>query len=141
VALLEQALLDHELLPMPLEQARTRLLLGSVLRREGHRRDARRELTVALDGFVELGTPSFADRARAELAGIGGWPGGAATLTPVEEQIAALVAAGKTNRETAAALFLSVRTVESHLGRIYRKLEVRSRSELARQLASGPSQH
>ena len=60
---------------------------------------------------------------------------GEATLTPVEQRIAALVADGQTNREVAAGLFLSVRTVESHLGRIYRKLGVRSRTELALKLS------
>lgn len=132
--MLEQALVDHQRLPMPFEEGRTRLLLGAVLRRRGHRSDARREIQSALEVFVRLDAPIQAAQARAELAGIGGWPAPAGALTAVEARVAALVAAGKTNREAAAALFLSVRTVESHLGRIYRKLGVRSRTELARQL-------
>ncbi len=131
---LEQALVDHELLPMPFEEARTRLLFGSVLRRSGHRSDARRELEVACAVFVRLGTPVLAAQADAELASIGGWPNRAGTLTPVEERIATLVAAGQTNKEVASTLFMSVRTVESHLGRIYRKLGLRSRTELSRRL-------
>ena len=134
VEVLRQALVDHKLLPMPFEQARTRLLLGSVLRRCGHRNDARRELEAAEAVFVRLGTPIHAGQARAELASVGGWSTRAGTLTAVEARIAALVAAGQTNREVAGTLFLSVRTVESHLGRIYRKLGLRSRTELAGRL-------
>ena len=136
---LEQAVLDHQLLPMPLEEARTRLLLGKVLRRNGQRKRAREELEAALDVFVSLRTPIPAEEARAELATLGGWPSSAATMTLVEQRIANLVAAGQTNREVAATLFLSVRTVESHLGRIYRKLGVRSRTELATKLPRASS--
>lgn len=134
VEVLQQALVDHQLLPMPFELARTRLLLGGVLRRAGHRRDARAELAAAHGVFVALGTPVQAEQAAVELAAVGGRPTRTSALTPVEEQVAALVAAGRTNREVARSLFLSVRTVESHLGRVYRKLGLRSRSELARQL-------
>ena len=134
---LQQALVDHELLSMPFEQARTRLLFGSALRRSGHRNDARRELEAARAVFVRLGTPVQAEHARAELASLGGWPNRGATLTPVEERIATLVAVGQTNREVASTLFMSVRTVESHLGRIYRKLGIRSRTELARRWPAG----
>jgi DNA-binding CsgD family transcriptional regulator len=131
---LERALVEHERLPMPFEEARTRLLFGSVLRRSGHRSDARRELEAARAVFVRLGTPVQAEQADAELASLGGWPNRPGTLTPVEERIATLVAAGQTNKEVASTLFMSVRTVESHLGRIYRKLGLRSRTELARRL-------
>jgi DNA-binding CsgD family transcriptional regulator len=134
VDFLQQALLDHELLPMPFEQGRTRLLLGGVLRRAGQRSDARRELEAAHAVFVRLGTPVQAQQATAELASLGGRRTQEGALTPVEERIAALVAVGQTNREVAVALFMSVRTVESHLGRIYRKLGLRSRTELARRL-------
>ena len=81
--------------------------------------------------FVRLGTPVQVQQADAELASIGGRRGSESELTAVEQRVADLVAAGQTNREVAAALFISVRTVESHLGRIYRKLGVRSRTELA----------
>jgi DNA-binding CsgD family transcriptional regulator len=132
--ILYQSVIDHQLLPMPFEQARTRLLLGGVLRRSGKRNEARAELEAARDVFDRLGTPIQAEQARVELASLGGRPGRTGTLTPVEQRIATLVAAGQTNREVAATLFLSVRTVESHLGRIYRKLGLRSRTELAHQL-------
>jgi DNA-binding CsgD family transcriptional regulator len=132
--LLQQALVDHQRLPMPFEEARTRLLYGSVLRRAGHRTDARRELEAARAVFIDLRTPIQAEQARAELASVGGWPAPAGTLSPVEARIAALVAGGQTNKEVASTLFMSVRTVESHLGRIYRKLGLRSRTELATRL-------
>jgi DNA-binding CsgD family transcriptional regulator len=129
--LLERALAGHPLLPMPFEEARTRLLLGSVLRRAGYRTDARRELETARDMFRRLGTPIQEQHAVAELDSIGGRRRLESELTPVEQRIADLVAAGQTNKEVAAATFTSVRTVESHLGRIYRKLGIRSRTELA----------
>lgn len=135
--LLQQSLVDHQRLPMPFEEARTRLLYGSVLRRAGHRNDARRELEAARAVFIGLGTPIQLEQARAELASVGGWPARTGALTPVEARIAALVAAGQTNREVAGTLFMSARTVESHLGRIYRKLGLRSRTELAARLPAG----
>lgn len=130
---LESALGDHRRLPMPFEEARTRMMFADVLRRCGHRNDARREYEAARAVFTDLGAPIQAARAGTELGGLGGRTavGG---LTAVEERIAVLVGAGNTNREVAAALFMSVRTVESHLGRIYRKLGLRSRTELAHHL-------
>jgi DNA-binding CsgD family transcriptional regulator len=80
--------------------------------------------------FRRLGTPIQERQASTELGSIGGRRRENG-LTPVEQRIAGLVAAGQTNREVAAAMFMSVRTVESHLGRIYRKLGIRSRTELA----------
>jgi DNA-binding CsgD family transcriptional regulator len=129
--LLERAVVSHQRLTMPFEEARTRLLLGGLLRRAGRRGDARRELETAHAVFTGLGTPVHARRAAAELASIGGRRRSENDLTAVEQRVAGLVAAGQTNREVAAALFTSVRTVESHLGRIYRKLGIRSRTELA----------
>jgi len=131
IELLESALVDHQRLPMPFEEARTRLLLGQMLRRAGHRTHARRELETACAMFLKLGTPIQERQARTELDSIGGRRRLEHELTPVEQRIADLVAAGQTNREVAAATFTSVRTVESHLGRIYRKLGIRSRTELA----------
>lgn len=131
VELLESALVDHQRLPMPFEEARTRLLLGRMLRRAGQRAHARRELQTAYAMFLKLGTPIQERHARTELDSIGGRRRLEYELTPVEQRIADLVAAGQTNREVAAATFTSVRTVESHLGRIYRKLGIRSRTELA----------
>jgi DNA-binding CsgD family transcriptional regulator len=131
VELLEGALVEHPRLPMPFEEARTRLLLGRMLRRAGYRTRARQELETACGVFLALGTPVQERQARTELDGIGGRRRLEFDLTPVEQRIANLVAAGQTNREVAAATFMSVRTVESHLGRIYRKLGIRSRTELA----------
>ncbi len=131
VEMLERALVEHERLPMPFEEARTRLVLGCVLRRAGHRSDARRELEIARATFLRLGTPVQERQARAELDSIGGRRRMGTELTAVEQRIASLVAAGQTNREVAAATFTSIRTVETHLGRIYRKLGIRSRTELA----------
>jgi DNA-binding CsgD family transcriptional regulator len=133
---LEQAVLDHERLAMPFEQARTRFLYGKLLRRAGHRSAARAELELALQGFEALGTPIQATQARTELSGISGRRAQLEELTVVEDRVAALVGQGLTNREVASALFISVRTVESHLGRIYRKRGVRSRTELAASLAT-----
>jgi DNA-binding CsgD family transcriptional regulator len=137
--LLEQAMVDHRRLPMPFEEGRTRLLFGSVLRRAGHRSDARREFEAAQAIFVRLGTPVHAEQARKELAGVGGRRSLESELTPVEHRVTNLVAAGQTNREVAAALFVSVRTVEGHLGHVYQKLGVRSRTELARWVSDRPA--
>ncbi len=122
----------HPGLGMLFEEARTRLLLGSVLRRAGRRRDARAALEVAAKSFDRLGTPQFATRARDEIARLGGRPPTSSALTATETRVAELVARGLTNAEVAAELFVSIRTVESHLNRIYRKLGLRSRTELAR---------
>ena len=81
--------------------------------------------------FLRLGTPFQERQASTELDSIGGRRRLEHELSPVEQRVAELVAAGQTNREVAAATFTSVRTVESHLGRIYRKLGIRSRTELA----------
>ena len=135
VELLHQALTAQQAVPMPFEVARTRLLLGHVFRRAGRRNDARHELECAQAGFASLRTPLHEQQARVELASVGGRRRQELLMTPVEQRIADLVTAGQTNREVAAALFTSVRTVESHLARIYRKLGVRSRTELAARLA------
>ena len=95
------------------------------------------QLAAAATAFVDLGTPIQAEQARLELASLGGRTA-SGELTPTELRIAALVGAGRTNSEVASALFLSVRTVESHLGRIYRKLGLRSRTELSRRVTPQP---
>ncbi|MDN5934198.1 MAG: LuxR C-terminal-related transcriptional regulator, partial [Pseudonocardia sp.] len=126
----------HDATPTPLDRARTLLCWGESLRRSGRRIEARDKLREALQVFERINTPQWADRARRELAGTGERsrrrsPDTRAELTPQEMQIALAVADGATNREAAAALFLSPKTVENHLGRIYAKLRVRSRTELA----------
>ena len=133
---LEEALALHAGAPQPLSCARTLLTLGAALRRAKRKRPTREALEAALGAFERAGAALWAGRARAELARIGGRAPAAGALTPAEERVAALVAEGRTNREVAAALFLSDRTVEGHLSRVYGKLGVRSRTELARVLAA-----
>jgi DNA-binding CsgD family transcriptional regulator len=130
-----RALRVHERLPQPFDLGRTLLALGTGERRARRRRAARETLRSALQIFDELGAVLWAERARSELARIGGRAPTRDDLTPSEQRIAELVAEGKTNKEVAAILVLADRTVESALTRIYRKLQVRSRTELARKLA------
>jgi DNA-binding NarL/FixJ family response regulator len=120
--------------------ARTRLAFGERLRRSGRRRDAREQLKLALETFEGQGAEAWADRVRAELRASGetlrrrkAWE--VEELTPQELQIALHVARGMTNREVGTALFLSHKTVEFHLGRIYRKLKMHSRGDLIRRFA------
>ena len=100
------------------------------------RREARGTLEQALAVFDGIGAALWAERARGELRRISGRAPTSGALTPAEERVAALVAEGRTNREVAAALFVSDRTVEGHLSRIFGKLGVRHRTELARALAA-----
>ena len=125
----------------PFEAARSRLVLGQVHRRAKKKRLAREWLERARDAFAELGAPLWADRADAELARIGGRPSTPFDLTETETQIASLVAQGRTNQETADALFLSPNTVQTSLKRVYQKLGVRSRTELAARVGRGPDCH
>jgi len=126
-----------ESLPSPFEVARTHLCRGEQLRRAGRRTEARRSLRLASQGFDELGAKPWASRAQGELRATGASPRRRRDqrdrdrLTAHELQVAITVAAGASNREAAAALFLSPKTIEFHLGRIYRKLGLRTRSELA----------
>jgi len=130
-ASLEEALLQHERIDMPFSLARTRLVHGQVLRRLGERRAARDALEQARSTFEELGAPLWAERAREELARVPSRRSSGSALTPAESRVAGLVVEGKTNHEVAQALFVSEKTVEANLTRIYRKLGVRSRSALA----------
>jgi DNA-binding CsgD family transcriptional regulator len=130
-ACIDQALKEHERLPMPFELGRTMLVLGTIRRRAKQKRPAREALEEALAIFERLGAPLWANKARAELARIGGRRAAGGWLTEAEARVAKLAAAGRTNREIADALFMSVRTVEGHLSRAYAKLGVRSRTELA----------
>ena len=137
----DDALELHRRTPTPFERARTELCLGERRRRARRRSDARGPLRSALSTFEQLGARPWADRARAELEASGETarrrdPHAAEQLTPQELQVALMVAQGATNKEAGAALFLSPKTIESHLGRVYRKLNVRSRTELARLLAT-----
>ena len=118
----------------PFEVARSWLVLGQIRRRAKHRRLAREALDRARTTFIELGARLWAERAEAELGRIGGRTPADGELTPTERQIAELVADGRTNKEVAAILVVAERTVESALTQIYRKLDVRSRTELARRI-------
>lgn len=131
---LQRSLGEHARTEQPFELARTLLLAGAVRRRKRQKKGARDLLDRALTTFDDVGAPLWADRARSELSRIGGRAPTGTGLTPTEAQIAHLVAEGRTNREVAEALFVSVHTVEANLKRIYRKLDVRSRTELARKL-------
>jgi DNA-binding CsgD family transcriptional regulator len=136
-ASLDRALELHEQLQEPFERGRTLLVLGTLQRRNRRKRPARESLTHALAVFDELGARLWSERARAELRRIGGRaPAAPGVLTPTEERVAALVAAGRTYREVADALFISPKTVQWNLSKIYRKLGVRSRAELAAKLAA-----
>ena len=124
------------LLGYPFELGRSLLAGGSAHRRVRHKKVARELLGEALTVFEALGAPHWRDRAVAELARIDGRaPASGNALTPTERQVADLVAAGHSNREVADRLSVTVRTVESNLTRIYQKLDVRSRSQLARVLS------
>jgi DNA-binding CsgD family transcriptional regulator len=129
---LELALVEHRQVPQPFELARTLLVKGEVERRAKQKRAARSTLEQALDRFLALGAPLWARRARDDLARAGGATPPSSELTPTEQRIAQLVGEGKKNREVAEALFISVKTVEANLSRIFHKLGVRSRTELAR---------
>jgi DNA-binding CsgD family transcriptional regulator len=132
-SLLEQAVAQHELVGDPYGRARALLALGIVRRRARKKRSSRDAVEAALAGFEDLGARMWVDTARGELVRIGGRTREEG-LTTAEKRVAALVAAGRTNREVAAELFLGERTVASHLTHIYAKLGVRSRTELARKV-------
>lgn len=121
----------HRKSQLPLEVGRSLLAQGQVMRRRKAKREARDTLASALERFTRLGAEPFARIAEGELVRVQpGRSGG--ELTKTERRIADLVATGLTNREVAAQLFASVRTIEGHLAAVYRKLGVRSRTELAR---------
>jgi DNA-binding CsgD family transcriptional regulator len=134
---LTEAMDRYSELPMPFEVGRSALILGQGQRRLKLKRGARDSLQHALDIFEELGARAWAERARSELGRIGGRPSTPYELTPSEREVATLVASGRSNREVAETLHMTVNTVETNLSRIYRKLAVRSRSELGATLRAG----
>jgi DNA-binding CsgD family transcriptional regulator len=133
---LDRALAEHDRVPMPFEQSRTLLVLGEVQRRAKQKRAARETLEASLASFESFGAEIWARRARSELARIGGRAPATDALTPTERRVAELVAQGRPTKEVASELFVSVKTVEGHLSRIYAKLGVRSRAELAARFAA-----
>ena len=132
---LGEAIERHAEVPQPFDRARTLLVLGTAQRRGKQRAEARVSLEAALAVFEELGAALWSERARAEIARLGGRRArDRDELTETERRIAELAADGRSNREIAGELFVSERTVEANLTRTYRKLGVRSRTELARRL-------
>jgi DNA-binding CsgD family transcriptional regulator len=133
----ERALAEHERSGLPFDRARTLLAFGGAKRRAKQKAAAREMLELALAEFDRLGAELFAERTRAELTRISGRSPSGGALTPTEQRIAELVAEGRSNKEVAAAMFVTAKTVETNLSRIYAKLGIHSRTELARRIAEG----
>jgi DNA-binding CsgD family transcriptional regulator len=138
LAPLAQALAEHDRIDMPLELARTLLALGQIQRRLRQKRAARESLERASELFERIGAQLWSAKAAAEIERIGlrrpasnAAPG---ELTETEQKVAALAAAGLTNKQIAAQLFISPKTVQANLGKIYDKLAVHSRAQLATRL-------
>jgi DNA-binding CsgD family transcriptional regulator len=136
LAALWRAVAEHDRLDgMPFDRARTLLVLGRVLRRAGKRTQARAALAEAHAVFRQAGALAWAGRARAEENRLGGRGTGSEVLTPTEARVAELAAMGLSNRAIAEQAFMTVKTVEANLTRVYRKLGVRSRAALAHVLS------
>ena len=133
LGVLEGSLAEAE--PFPLEHARTLLCLGTVRRQAQQKKAAREALEQALQIFEELGARLWAEKAQAELARISGRAPASGELTETERRVAELAAQGRTNKQIAAELFMGVSTVEAHLSHVYRKLGIRSRTELGARVA------
>jgi DNA-binding CsgD family transcriptional regulator len=130
-----RALAEHEHVDLPLERARTVLAQGIALRRARQKRSAREAIEEAKAAFESLGARLWAERAAGELDRVGGRPPSGGKLTPTERRVAELAGAGKSNKEIAAELYVTVRTVETHLTNVYEKLGAHSRAELSRRLS------
>jgi DNA-binding CsgD family transcriptional regulator len=138
-AALEAALVAHDGVAMPVERARTLLVLGRVLRAQRQRRAAREVLGQARAIFAQVGSSLWRERVDEEIDRLGLTHRGTDELSASEDRVARLAASGLTNRQVADRLSISQKTVEAHLSRAYRKLGVRSRAELGARMA-GPSQ-
>ena len=139
MALLEESVAVLRGSPALLERAHSLCEVGAALRWAGHRAAARQPLSEALDLAARCGARALAARAREELKACGArprsdWRTGLEALTPSELRVARLAAAGRTNREIAQALYVTLKTVEGHLARAYDKLQIRGREELGRGL-------
>ena len=130
IAALDRALAEHDAAPIEVDRARTQLALGQVRRRRRERTAAKTAFDEALAAFERLGAAPWAERTRVELARTGLRRAAGPGLTETERRVAELAASGMTNREVAATLFLSPKTVEANLSRAYAKLGVGSRAEL-----------
>ncbi len=122
-------------LPAPLEQARAQIELGAALRRANRRAEARKPLRAGMDGAQCCGAIALASRARDELRATEARPrrlmlSGADALTPSELRVATMAADGLRNREIAQALFVTVKTVDMHLSRVFRKLDIHRRADV-----------
>lgn len=139
----EQALADAEGCPAPLEVALLQLELGAHLRRAGQRRAAAEQLEAAAGAFRSAGAGPHLERAERELAACGLTPTKRAApsreLTPQERTVAVLASRGKRNKEIAAELVVSPKTVEYHLGNVYRKLGVSNRAQLVAAMGEDPA--
>ena len=136
---LERAEAEHNRAPQPFELARTLMIRGEVERRNKQKRAARDFLSRAMGTFDQLGAPLWSAKAAAELARVGGAATPEGELTPTERRVAQLVFDGKTNREVADALFVSVKTVEANITRIFRKMGITSRAQLIHAMATASS--
>jgi DNA-binding CsgD family transcriptional regulator len=132
----ERSLASHVEASQPFDRARTLLSLGQARRRARQKRAAREALQDALSVFETLSAPLWAAKARAELARVGTRPAAPNALTETERRVAELAAAGLRNREIAAQAFLTPKSVEGVLARVYRKLDIRSRAELGARMAA-----
>jgi DNA-binding CsgD family transcriptional regulator len=130
---------EHEAVGDPFGRARALLALGVVRRRSRQKRSAREAIEAAVEAFEAIDATGWAENARAELARIGGRRSRGDDLTPTERRLADLVAEGRSNKEIAAALFVTPKTVGTTLSRLYAKLGVHSRTELIRVLADRPA--
>jgi DNA-binding CsgD family transcriptional regulator len=135
-AALERAEVEHQRLDMPFELARTLLATGVVERRARRRARAKKSFERAFEIFDRLGAKLWAERAEQELGRVGLRRASGNELTAAERRVAELAARGLTNRQVAAALFISPKTVEANLTRIYRKLGIASRAELGARMAA-----
>lgn len=140
ILVLERALVEHEALPMPFELARTLLVKGQLHRRRKEKRRASDTLHEFLALFEDLGTPLWAERARAELARVGLRPTAPDALTTTEQKVAELAAAGLSSRRIAEQVFLTPKSVGNVLGRVYEKLGIHSRAELGARMAEVQAQ-